>query len=290
MTVSFIILNYKSKLLTRECVKGILNAGFDFDFEVIVVDNGSCDSVCALMDERFGDQVQCISLKKNIGMGAGNNVGFKKARGEYVMVLNPDTVLTKQSVEPLLAFAEEHKKAGIIAPKLLNPDGTMQHSAHKFPDILMPFYRRTPLGRTNHGKQYLAEYTISENKLTQATTVDWVFGPAFLISREVVEKIGGYDERFFLFLEDTDLCKSVWNAGYEVWYIPDAIVIHYPHRLSGHTMGLLSLTKKTTWNHIASWIKYFWKWSHVVPPSGTLRDKSRCAESGITSRDKSYTS
>lgn len=261
MLLSIIILNYKSKNLTRECVSSILDKKFPFEYEIIVIDNGSHDGVCNMVSETYPNTpVVCLPLPENIGMGPGNNVGFKRARGKYILVLNADTLLQASTVNPLISFLESHEHAGIAAPMLLNPDLTHQVSAHSFPSIMMPFYRRTFLGKTQAGKKFLETYTRADLPNDKPSQVDWVFGPAFMIRKSTVEKIGGYDERFFLFLEDTDLCKQVWEAGQEVWYIPESTIIHYPHRLSGHELGLLSLTKKYTWIHIVSWIKYFLKW------------------------------
>lgn len=261
MKLSIVILNYKSKGFTRECVKGIQRARLPFDYEIIVVDNASGDGVCDMIASRFSG-VTCIQNSKNLGMGAGNNVGFKAAKGEYIMVLNPDTVPYAESFVPLVEFLDTHPKTGIAAPKVLNPDKSYQPTVHKFPNILMPLWRRTPLGKTSFGKRYLAEYTIDESKLQKAQPVDWVFGPAFMIRKSVADQLGGYDERYFLTFEDTDLCREVWQAGYDVWYVPEAKIIHYPHRVSGHHLGIWSMFKKTTWHHINSWRMYFWKWRH----------------------------
>lgn len=259
MKLSIIILNYKSKGFTRECVRGILDSQLPFEFEIIVVDNASGDGVCQLINKRFAE-VRCIENDRNLGMGAGNNVGMRAAKGEYLMILNPDTVLKRQSIVPLVEFLDSHSKVGIAAPMILNPDRTHQPTVHRFPKFLMPFYRRTPLGRTKKGREFLKEYTISADQLQQPKPVDWVFGPAFMIRKSIADKLGGYDERYFMFMEDTDLCRQIWHLGFEVWYVPQAVLVHYPHRASAHDLGLSSIRKKTTWIHISSWLKYFWKW------------------------------
>ncbi len=260
MTLSIIILNYKSKNLTRECVKRVLGLGLQIDYEVIVVDNGSGDGVGDMLREKFGDLVEFVQLPRNIGMGAGNNAGIKKASGKYIMILNPDGIVCDRAIETLISFLESNPKAGLVAPKILNPDGTHQRSVHRFPKFCMPFYRRTLLGKTKHGKEYLKKYTASGISQSNPVRVDWVFGPAFIIPGDLMKSMGGYDERYFLFFEDTDLCRKVWDFGYEVWYVPDAKVVHLPHRLSGHHLGIFSIRKKATWHHIVSWLKYFWKW------------------------------
>ncbi len=260
MTLSIIILNYKSKNLTRECVRSVLDSKLPDEYEIIVVDNGSNDGVKNMLDEQFGGKIKFIGLEKNVGMGAGNNAGIKTSVGKYVMILNPDGIVLENSILELIEFAEKNPKAGIIAPKIINPDGTHQVSVHKFPNFLMPFYRRTFLGKTNRGKEYLEKYVVDTIPQDRPSLVDWVFGPAFLARRDLIDAIGGYDERFFLFFEDTDLCRRVHEYGLGVWYVPSSNVIHFPHRLSGHHLGLMSLRKKTTWHHIVSWLKYFWKW------------------------------
>lgn len=259
MTLSIIILNYKQKNLTRETVKGILDLDLQFDYEIIVVDNNSQDGLGKLVRSLFPN-VKFIQSDKNLGMGAGNNLGIRQARGKYILILNPDAVVFKSSLEPLIDFLERNPLAGIVAPQILDPDRSWQASAYKFPKFLTPLYRRTALAKTQLGQEYLREYIITQDKLKEPTRVDWVLGAVFMIKKQIIDQLGNFDERFFLFFEDTDLCRRVWNTGYEVWYIPQAKVVHYPHRLSAHELGLLSLFNKNTYPHIASWLKYFWKW------------------------------
>lgn len=259
MILSIIIVSYKSKNLVRESILSIQKLKFVFEYEIIVVDNNSKYGVEKMIKENFLN-IKFIQSSKNVGMGAGNNLGMRVAQGKYILILNPDTLVLKGSIEKLIHFMDTHSRSGIVAPMLINPDYTDQPTVHRFPSFLMPLYRRTFLGSTKKGREYLSYYTVAKLPKDKPSKVDWVFAPVFLIRNDLARKLGGYDERFFLFFEDTDICRRVWQAGFEVWYAPLAKIVHFPHRLSAHNVGLYSLFKRFTWYHIISWFKYFWKW------------------------------
>jgi len=258
MQLSIVILNYKTKNLLKQCLKNIANLSLPFEHEIIVVDNNSQDGAEEMVKENF-PEYKFIQADRNRGMGAGNNLGIKHSRGEYVLILNPDVVVLENSIEKLLKFIEKDKKIGCVAPQLLYPNKTYQQSRYKFPKFFMlPVFIRTGLGK--FVKRALDEYFMNNIPIDQAHKIDWARGSALLIRKSVLDKIHGFDERFFMYLEDTDLCRRIWQAGYEIWYVPDAQMIHYYFRESGSGSWLKDLFKKLAWIHIASWFKYFWKW------------------------------
>ena len=193
-------------------------------------------------------------------MGAGNNAGIRQARGRYVCVLNPDTMAFPDTFAKLIAFMDKNPRAGIVGPKLINPDGTLQYTRCRFPQFLTPVFRRTPLQRLSTVEQKLNVYLTKDEDYNSPQTADWLYGACLCIRREVLEKIGLFDERFFLGFEDTDLCRRVWQAGFEVWYYPESVLVHYPNRFSGSSSWLKSLFNQNVRIHIISWLKYFWKW------------------------------
>ena len=260
MTLSIIILNYKTKNMTKQCLKNIVNLNLSLKYEIIVVDNDSQDGIEQMMREDF-PIFKFIQTGKNRGMGAGNNVGIRAARGEYILILNPDVVVLKNAIESLVEFMQNNEKIGCVAPKILSPDRSVQDTVCRWPKLHTFLYRRTVLGKTRFGKKHLEHFLCKDKViLDKAMKTDWFFGCCFLVRKDVLDQVGLYDERFFLFLEETDLCRRMWQDGWEVWYLPEAHMIHYPHRRTTGTGTLADLFSKYTWIHLYSWIKYFFKW------------------------------
>lgn len=252
--ISIIILNYKSKGLTKNCIKSIYKHTHGLDFEIIVVDNDSNDGVGEMIKKRFKNVI-FIQSGSNIGMGGGNNIGIKRAKGDFIAVLNPDIVIKNDIFKKLLDFMQQNNKVGIVAPQLLNPNGSLQYTRCLFPDLLMPVYRRTPLKKIKFIKHKIDLYLTKDKDYNQTTKADWIFGAFLFIRKSALDKVGLFDERFFLGFEDTDLARRFWNNGYEVWYYPKTYAIHYPHRFSQK-----NFFGKTVRIHIMSWFSYFKKY------------------------------
>lgn len=259
MKLSIIILNYKNRNLVKYFLKNVLEFNFDFNWEVVVVDNDSGDNVSRLIKKDF-PVVKFIQNKKNTGMGDGNNIGIENSSGEYVFIANPDITLNENAIKKLVAFLDAHKDAAIAAPQVLNPDKTLQDTCFHWPNFFTFLYRRTFLGSTKKGKKNLSKFIYRREDLVNETEVDWVLGGCFMVKRSALDVIGLFDNRFFLFLEDTDLCRRIWLHGMQVWYLPSAKIIHLPHRLSSGTGSIKDMFSRLTWVHLASWVKYFWKW------------------------------
>lgn len=258
MKLSIIILNYQTKNLVKQCLKNIVNFNLPFKHEIIVVDNDSRDGIAKMLKQEF-PLINFIQSDRNSGMGAGNNLGIKIAWGEYVLILNPDVVVLENSLEKMIQFLDNRLQIGAVAPKLLNPNRTYQQSRYKFPEFfLLPAFIRTGLKKISQKK--LAEYFMNDVPGDSAHKIDWARGSALMIRRNVLEKIGGFDPKFFMYMEDMDLCRRIWHLGFEIWYLPEAEMIHYYARESDSGQWLKDLTKKITWIHIFSWLKYFWKW------------------------------
>jgi len=260
--LSIIIINYNHRNYLKQCLKNIVEANINLDFEVIVIDNNSKDT-----SKKFLSELNIPSLKlkvilnnKNYGFAKANNQGIKLAQGKYVLILNPDVIVLKDSVEKLYQFLEENSEAAMVGPKLLNPNGTIQYSSCKFPCWYMPILRRTFLGKLPFLKKELGKYLMSDWQHNETREVDWLLGAALMIRKEVLEKINYFDERFFLYFEDTDLARRIWKFGKKVYYFPEAQMYHFHQRLSAERSASPTILSKITWIHIASGIKYFWKW------------------------------
>ncbi len=262
MKLSIIILNYKSAGLVRQCIRGIFESAPKLTYEIIVVDNSSADGLLGWIKENY-PQVKGISLPDNKGYAAGNNVGIKKAIGEYILVLNPDITILPGKIEKLVDFMEKHSKCGLAGPRLVNPNGQLQYSAYKFPSFWLPIFRRTILGNIPALASWLKSYQMMEWDHKDSRPVDWLLGACLIVRRQAIKEVGLMDERFFLYVEDTDWCRRFWAKGWEVWYVAEVELVHYHERLSAQKPLLAALFSRITWIHIASWFKYFKKWRTI---------------------------
>ncbi|MCK5211207.1 glycosyltransferase family 2 protein [Candidatus Parcubacteria bacterium] len=260
MDLSIIIVNYRDTEKILACLKSVAESDLSgIEYEVIVVDNGVIENIEAQVSLAI-PTARYISNKKNLGMGAGNNVGIKKAEGEYVLVLNHDTRLQAEAAKNMLAYISRKKKVALVAPELVYPDGEHQDSCFRFPSFWLPFYRRTFIGK--FFKSQLDAFLLKNIDKRMPMEVDWVMGSCLLIRKSALEKIGnGFDERFWMYFEDIDLCHQLWQAGYKVIYFPTVQVVHDHGRGSAKKPWFIApLTNRLARAHIISWLKYFWKW------------------------------
>ena len=259
MNISIIIVNYKSLEKTKKCL-GAIGASFfpEISHEIIVVDNASGDNLESL--KKDFPYVKLILSLKNCGMGGGNNLGIQNSHGDYILILNPDTFVDPQMIKILFEYLTKNPKAGIAGPKLLNPDGSLQPSCLRFPKFHTPILRRTFLGKLFKGE--INRFMMADFDHKEIRSVDWMMGSCLMVRRSVMDKIGlMFDPLFFMFFEDTDLCRRVKKAGFEVIYNPMASANHDHARASAKGRWFIApLTNKLARTHIASWIKYFWKW------------------------------
>lgn len=289
MDLSIIILNYKYKGLVKTCLRNIKSSltlsaqeGFKLDYEIIVVDNASNDAVDEMIKNNF-PEVKLIMLDKNIGYGGGNNAGIKVAQGNYILIVNPDITVLEGAIKNLYEFMENNPEVGIVVPQLLNPNGTIQRSCMRFPKLFTPVYRRLSwLEIMPFVKKHLREFEIEEwDHNSDREVEDWVLGACLMIRGSAIKEAGMFDEQFLLFFEDTDLCRRFKLKGWKIYYLSNAKVIHLDERLSKKSVGLKALKNKTTWIHIESWLKYFWKWrfnenreTAYLPSGGEKKQKS----------------
>ncbi len=257
--VSFIIVNYKMVNFLRHLLKGIQDAPPAFTYEFFIVDNDSKDGIDEVIKTDF-PWVKLMVLPKNIGLGAGVNAALPSARGKYIMFLNPDLVVEPGELDKWFQWMESHPDVGVSGPRLMNPDGTDQESCYRFPNPLIPILRRTPLGKLPYFSGIVSRYRMEGLDRTKEHDLDWVLGAAMLIRRDTLEKMGRFDERFFLYFEDADVCRRAWLAGERVVYTPIAHVLHYYQRQSQTKTLWQALQNPVTRIHIASGFKYFAKY------------------------------
>lgn len=261
MKVSFITVCYKTPNLVRLLLRGIEEAAFPFPFEYILVDNGG-DGTARMVRERF-PWVTVIEPGENLGFAKANNLAIAQAKGEYVMLTNPDLTVFPGEMEKLIAHADALPESGVFAPWIENPNGMRQENCVRFPNLLIPVYQRTLLGRSPWGKRTLHRYHMRDVDHTSVHHPDSVYGAAMLIRRKVIEQIGGLDERFFMYYEDVDFCRRTWGAGWKVTFVPHARFVHYHQRESLLRAPWELVTNRLVRIHIASALKYFLKYSRI---------------------------
>jgi N-acetylglucosaminyl-diphospho-decaprenol L-rhamnosyltransferase len=257
MDISVIIVNYKSQDKVLKCLESLSKADWGgLAREIIVVDNDSGDDLSAV--KVLYPEAKIIQSEKNLGMGGGNNLGAKNSTGEFILILNPDTVVQGDSIIKLHQYLKDNKQAGIVGPKLLNPDGTLQFSCLRFPKLHTPILRRTFWGRFFPG--HVDNFLMKDFDHAAVKEVDWLMGSSLLIRRDILEKDGFiFDETFFMYFEDTDLCRRTKKKhGYQVVYYPGAAVIHDHARESAEKPWFIApFVDKLAREHIKSWMKYF---------------------------------
>ena len=269
MDISVIILNYKTKALLEQCLREIGSARWHFAYEVVVVDNDSRDGSLDLVRNQF-PAARTIASPRNVGFGAGMNIAFRAATGRYLLILNPDVSGFEDAVASLHGYLEQHPKVGLAAPRLVYPDGRVQTSCYRFPSVWIPVLRRTPLGQVSWAQPTLAKYLMHDTPRTSSVPVGWVMGACMLIRRAALDEVGMFDERFFLYFEDVDLCRRLWQAGWEVHYLGDSEVVHQHKRLSAENGGIGGILSYPTRIHIASAVKYFAKYLGAPAPPHSL--------------------
>lgn len=227
------------------------------EWEWVIVDNPTRRGGDGERLENFFEtepRVHVVRLATNLGYGGGNAEGAKFCHGEFLAILNPDTQVLAGTLDALVAALKSEKNAGLVVPVLRTDDGKILENARRFPTLGGLVRRRL------FGSQILDAAPDGG-----AREIDWAQGSFWVLRRELFEKLNGFDPRFFLFLEDTDFCRRVWQAGLRVLQIPTAVAIHSPNRLSGGNI-FRALRRKTFWIHLRSAIRYFKKWAGTPLP------------------------
>lgn len=257
--VTFVGVNYKTPHLYRHVMQAVLDARLPFDYEFFLVDNATDGDTVARLRERF-PWVTFLPLPTNRGLGGGLNAALEHARGRYVVYLNPDLIIFPGELERWIAWMELHPDVGISAPRIVNPDRTDQDSCYRFPRLITPFLRRTWFGSLGPSRRHIDWYLMRGMDRSKEQDVDWALGAALAIRADLLAKIGRFDERFFLYFEDTDLCRRAWMAGSRVAYTPAATFVHYHQRQSRTRFVWEVFTNRVARIHLISGIKYFLKY------------------------------
>lgn len=236
MKLSIVIICWNDWKVIEGCLRSIFAGTHRIEYEVIVSDNGSTDGSVERIRAQF-PAVRIVENRANLGFAKGNNAGIREARGEYVLILNPDTIVHDGSLDRWLDFAGRRPEAGAFGCLVRNPDGTRQESARPFPTVrrstISALYLR-PLGFL--GRAFEPDTYVTWNGHTERE-IDWQSGCCVMFRGDLLKRLGGFDERFFYHYEEVDLCYRVRAAGFPILFTPEASITH----LGGQSVGRFPL-------------------------------------------------
>lgn len=237
--LSIIIINYNSKDVLQNCLQSLTTIKIDVEKEIFVIDNASSESIKKL-SIKF-PQIKFIFNEKNTGFAAANNIGIRKSKGEYVLLLNPDTIVNENSFQPMIDYLNNHNVVGVVGCKIFNADGEIERSTHSFPSLLKEFVHANEFIKRflgyesnilNRVKTFLGLKSLDSYWDHNSTKeVDHVTGACMMIKKEVIEKVGLLDEAFFLYNEEVEWSMRIKKAGYKIVFLPESNIIH----LFGHS-------------------------------------------------------
>ena len=227
MDLSIIIVNYNVKEFLQNLIHSIEKASTNLTKEIIIIDNASDDGSVEFIKEKF-PQIKLIANQTNLGFGKANNIGLKQAAGKYILLINPDTLVAEDTFEKMIQFFENNPDAGLAGCKILNPDGTLQLACRRsFPGPWTSFTKVTGLSTLFPNSKIFARYNLTYLDENKTCEVDAISGSFMMMRKEVFEKVGGFDEQFFMYGEDLDLCYRIQKAGVKVFYVHSTQIIHY---------------------------------------------------------------
>lgn len=254
MDISIIIVNWNTCELLRRCLVSIDAGHGNLSIEVIVVDNASSDDSVRMVRDEF-PWVKLIASQANLGYTGGNNLGAREFSGRHLFILNPDTEIVGDALQQMGAYLDAHSIVGAVGPQLLNSDGSVQSSRRRFPGLATALFNDSPFSwRWSPNNRFSRAYLMADSSDTEIQPVDWLTGAAIMIKREIWQRVGSFDERFFMYSDEVDWCHRCRNLGWEIHYLPTAQIRHY-HRGSASQVG-----RVTQFRFLRSRVLYFQKY------------------------------
>ncbi len=262
-----VTVNYKMKENVLAMLRSLFRdiQGTSLRVQPVIVDNASGDGIGEAIAREFGGRVEFVDAGGNVGFARGNNCALKKFDAKYYFVANPDLVFLEsqpRTVERLYQFMEERPKVGIVAPRLMLRNGETQPSCMRFPKFLdQPIHRLGLHKKYDWARRRVEHLHMKEFDHSKTSPIDWATGAALFCRGSIMKEIGFFDERYFMYFDDTDLCRSFWSHGWPVYFKGDVVIQHGHERASAKIPGLKSvLLNPLTRIHIKSLLQYAWKW------------------------------
>ena len=254
VAVSVIILTWNSEREIEACLASLELGLRAYSSEIIVIDNGSRDRTCAIVRETRPD-AQLLCNPDNRGVAPARNQGIRLAQGEYILILDDDTVVQPDALDSLIRYMEIQPKVGLCGPKLTGADGELQLSCRQFPTLIDKLARRLPSAVARKVTRTVEMADWDHRTIRQ---VDYVIGACQVIRRRALQEVGLFDERIFYGPEDVDICLRLQQAGWSVVYNPEAVIVHEERRMTR------SLRSSLVWKHIWGLAYYFWKHGYLL--------------------------
>lgn len=247
--LSIIIVSYNTKDVIGECLESIqANAGEIISYEVIVVDNNSSDDSVEYLKNNFKDVIT-IANKENSGFSRANNIGLKRAQGRYLLFLNPDTVVQKDTLGIMVEFMDRHKDAGAATCKVELPSGEIDDASHRgFPTPWNAFFHFSGIAKLFPKSTFFNGYHLGWKDLDKVHEIDSLAGAFMIVRREAGDEVGWWDEDYFFYGEDIDFCYKLKEAGWKIYYIPTVSILHIKGVSGGlkkHSQKITTATKET---------------------------------------------
>jgi N-acetylglucosaminyl-diphospho-decaprenol L-rhamnosyltransferase len=230
LVLSIVIITRNAKLLLRKCLQSIYN-NIKFPFEAIIVDNGSSDSTVNMIETDFREAI-FIRNKRNRGVAPARNQGLYRCRGEYILIIDDDAYILNNAIDAMIDFMRSNPLVGLCGPKMLNGDGTLFPNCKRFPSILTIISNRLFTKPHLYCPDVLYKHLMLDWNQRKPAPVDWIIGACQLIRRETLLEVGFLDDKSFFGGEDVDICFRMWENGWEIWHVPDAVIVHEPRRIT----------------------------------------------------------
>ncbi|NIN70232.1 MAG: glycosyltransferase [Anaerolineae bacterium] len=279
MNLSVVIVSYNTRDLLDACLASVTSTmGSASNYEVIVVDNASLDGSAAMVKETFR-QANLIVNQENRGFAAANNQAIERSSGRHVILLNPDTVVREGALNAMVKFLEDNPEVGVVGPKLVFPDGSFQHSAFSFPTLLMIFIDFFPLNHRVLNSRLNGRYPRSLYDAGDPFPIDHPLGAGLMVRREVLEEVGLLDERFFMYCEEIDWCMRIKRAGWEIFCLPEAEIVHHVGQSTKqfHSDMFVELHKSRCRLYAKHYSRSFQRMAHLLVALGvayrSMRDR-----------------
>lgn len=234
MDVSVVILSYNVSALLKDCIDSVLKFTKDLEYEIIVVDNKSTDDSVQVI-KSYGDKIKFIQSSENGGFSKGNNIGIKEARGEYILLLNPDTVFLENTLERMFFWMNAHKDVGVASCQLLDLNQKITFTGGYFPTFARVFlwaFFLDDLPLVNKSINSYHPKWLAPKRYSEEFYLDWVTGAFFFMRKDVIDKVGMLDEDFFMYGEELELCMRVKKQGFKVGFTPITKIIHLERKSS----------------------------------------------------------
>lgn len=223
--LTIIIISFNTRDMTKNCIESVLSHTRNIEFEIIVVDNNSNDGSQQMLKNDF-PQIQFIENQNNVGYAKANNQAIEISKGDKILLLNSDTLISDDSIKKMAALLDKNPSVGIVGSKLLNEDGTYQLSCGIFPSLWSEFSSKMMLNRLFKKSRIFNAHKYGFWDYSNTKEVDWVTGAFLMVRKDAIDIAGGLDENFFMFYEDVDFCKRVKSAGWKIFFYPEASIIH----------------------------------------------------------------